>query len=148
MTLDEKIEVVIELLTRVLMKLEKLETELNRAGGDPFIYQISLELATFFSKPIVETLEAARRVYSVIAGFSEIDPISKAIIYVLSACEPYSISEITRKVRELRGSSSRRIISDRLRGLEARGVVVNVGSPQRPRFTLKACGDDKYGRVA
>jgi len=85
MTLDEKIEVVIELLTRVLMKLEKLETELNRAGGDPYVYRISLELATFFSKPIVETLEAARRVYSVIAGFSEIDPICKAIIYVLSA---------------------------------------------------------------
>lgn len=148
MTLDEKIEVVIELLTRVLMKLEKLENVLNKADTDPTIYRISLELGTLFSKPIMETLEAARRVYSIIAGFTEIDPISKAIIYVLSACEPYSISEITRKVRELRGSSSRRIISDRLKGLEARGVVVNIGSPQRPRFILKACVGDDRGRKA
>ncbi|MGB9827448.1 MAG: ArsR family transcriptional regulator [Thermosphaera sp.] len=148
MTLDEKIEVVIELLTRVLMKLERLENELSKAGADPALYQISLELATLFSKPIMETLEAARRVYSIIAGFTEIDPISKAVIYVLSACEPYTISEITRKVRDLRGSSSRWIISDRLRGLEARGIVINIGSPQRPRFTLKACMDDNYGKEA
>lgn len=48
MTLDEKIEVVIELLTRVLMKLEKLENVLNKADTDPTIYRISLELGTLF----------------------------------------------------------------------------------------------------
>ncbi|MEM4624571.1 MAG: ArsR family transcriptional regulator [Thermosphaera sp.] len=146
MTLDEKIEVVIELLTRVLVKLEKLESEFNEVGLDPGMYRIALEIATSFSKPLVDTLEIARRAYSVIASLTEIDSISRAIVYTLSTCDSYSISELTKKVREIRGTSSRRIISDRVKGLIARGIVVNIGSNQRPKVMLKSCSEEGRSR--
>lgn len=137
--MDEKIEVIINLLKEMIAKLQSLEETMSRAGLDPTYYQTAVLLSTSFSLPFIKSLEAVRKIYSILSGLVSINPISKAILLSLSTCEPLSISEISRRVREIRGSSSRRIISDRINGLLIKGVIINVGNTHRPKFMLKAC---------
>ncbi|MFQ5919978.1 MAG: hypothetical protein ACE5I4_08065 [Thermoplasmata archaeon] len=52
------------------------------------------------------------------------DPISRDIVKVLFEKGGRNISQITEAVRKLRGKASRRIVRERLQGLESKGVVV------------------------
>ncbi len=54
------------------------------------------------------------------------DDIDKNIIRALATKGPLNISQLTEEVRKLRGSASRRIISERLKVLEKRGLVERV----------------------
>ena len=46
---------------------------------------------------------------------------------------------IYREVKRIRGKGSRRIISQKLRILEAMNIVINNGSEKRPKYMLKEC---------
>jgi DNA-binding transcriptional ArsR family regulator len=56
------------------------------------------------------------------------DDLSKAIIQALLEKPGLNISQISRKVRALRGKASRRIIAERLRKLERLGIVEHFSS--------------------
>jgi uncharacterized membrane protein len=47
-----------------------------------------------------------------------------------------SISELTRKVREVRGTASRRIVTQRVRALEKKGLIsiIKAGKSMRVRL--------------
>ncbi len=123
MSATEELQRVEKLLERVLQKLESLEELLSKLVKDP-TYSIALELTSTLSLPAYEAIRVAERIVSTLRGGRSVDPIERAIVEVLVAQgDGISISELTRRVRVLRGTASRRIISARLRSMESRGVV-------------------------
>ncbi|NPA04900.1 MAG: winged helix-turn-helix transcriptional regulator [Crenarchaeota archaeon] len=134
--LEERIEAIEELLSRVLERLERIEEMLRAAGGEEAL--IAARLALAFSMPALNAIEAARRIVAATRG-SRLDPISRSIVEALAECRPMSISEITRRVKALRGSASRTTVRSRIRRLVEEGVVVRVDEGRRPLYTLSTC---------
>jgi hypothetical protein len=64
------------------------------------------------------------------------DPISRDIVKVLFERDGQNISQITDKLKDSRGTSSRRIVRERLKELEAKGVVRTKGSPKSKDYWL------------
>lgn len=126
-----------ELLALLIESIRRLEKKLDLLGLTEEA-SVAYELATFFSLPTSAAIEAARKLLSVLARY-RLDPISREVVKVLSACNEMNISELTRAVRAVRGSASRGVIRRRLKELEVVGVVVNSGTEQRPKYTLKVC---------
>jgi len=135
---EERLSRLEEILVRVLARLESIEEYLKALGISDDVLSSAFKLVTTFSLPAAAALEASKRAIEAIRILGGVDSISKSVIEVLSSCEELSISEITRRVRALRGRASRRIIRGRLKVLEAKGVVVNVGS-KKPKYVLKSC---------
>ncbi len=133
--LVERLERIERLLREVRESLEHLEGLLREAGLEA---SLALSIALGLSRPVLEALEAARRVAPLLEVL-DADEVTRSILVVLALCEPLSISEVYRRVRRLRGRASRSTIASRLRVLEERGVVVNLGSGRRPRYTLRTC---------
>lgn len=112
-----------ELLTYVVRKLEKLEELLTTMSNDP-TYVMAVELTLYFSVPAQKAIKLARELVLLLRRVPEADPITKAILEVLASSEEgISISELTRRVREVRGTASRRIVSKKVELLESRGLV-------------------------
>ena len=137
-TPEERLKRVEELLAKVLARLEGIEAMLAALGITDDTLTSAFRIATTFSMPAAVAIEAAKRTIEVIREIGYVDPISKAIIEALAGCEELSASEITRRVRAIRGTASRRIIRERLEKLERRGVVKKVGG-RRPRYVLSRC---------
>ena len=72
------------------------------------------------------------------------DPISRDIVKVLFERDGQNISQITDKLKEMRGTSSRRIVRERLKELEAKGVVKSKGSAKSKDFWLTEEYVDKW----
>ena len=72
------------------------------------------------------------------------DPISRDIVKVLFERDGQNISQITGKLKEMRGTSSRRIVRERLKELEAKGVVRSKGSPKSKDYWLTEEYVDKW----
>jgi len=72
------------------------------------------------------------------------DPISRDIVKVLFERDGQNISQITDKLKEMRGTSSRRIVRERLMELEAKGVVKSKGSAKSKDFWLTEEYVDKW----
>lgn len=135
-----------EVLRRILLKLEELSNRIGRIeaylssiGVNQDMLRISLQLTAVTSASLANTLEYAMRAWKVIEGLSGLCPISRSIITSLSDCSELSISDIYRRVKKLRGAASRRIISERIKLLESKGAVINVGTEARPKYILKIC---------
>jgi len=64
------------------------------------------------------------------------DPISKEIVKILFDRDGQNISQITDKLKERRGTSSRRIVRERLKELEEKGVLVSKGSERARTYWL------------
>ncbi len=64
------------------------------------------------------------------------DPISRDIVKVLFERDGQNISQITDKLKEMRGTSSRRIVRERLKSLEEKGVVKSKGSAHSKDYWL------------
>lgn len=137
-TPEERLRRVEELLAKVLSRLEGIEAMLAALGITDDTLTSAFRIATTFSMPAAVAIEAAKRTIEVIREVGSVDPISKAIIEALAGCEELSTSEITRRVRAIRGTASRRIVRERLEKLERRGVVKRVGGG-RPRYVLSRC---------
>ncbi|MFY9606413.1 MAG: transcriptional regulator [Thermoplasmata archaeon] len=72
------------------------------------------------------------------------DSISRDIVKVLFERDGQNISQITDKLKEMRGTSSRRIVRERLKGLEEKGVVKSKGSPRSKEYWLTEAYVDKW----
>ncbi|ADV65251.1 hypothetical protein [Desulfurococcus mucosus] len=142
--LDEKLDLLIALIRELSERIRRLEETLEKRGVDHPEVKMALEIASAFSLPLLRSLEIARNAYEVIVRLGEPDPITRAIIEALSDCSEASISEIHRRVRGLRGRSSRRIVGERVRRLIDRGVLMNMGSDERPRIVLRRCVEGEH----
>jgi len=112
------------LLKLILMKLEKIEQLLSSLDSeDVESIKIANRLILAFSMPALKAIEAAMKIRSLI-GKRTLDDISRTILEVLAVKDGISISELTRRIREVRGRASRRIISERLKLLEKEGLIV------------------------
>lgn len=138
---EDRLRRVEELLAKVLARLEGIEAMLAALGITDETLSSAFRIATAFSLPAAAAIEAAKRTVEVIREVGAVDPISKAIIEALSGCEELSASEITRRVRAIRGTASRRIIRERLKKLERKGVVKRLGEG-RLRYALSRCVEE------
>ncbi len=126
-----------ELLEYIVRKLERLEELLTTLSNDP-TYAMAVELTLYFSIPVQRAVKLARELVILLKGVPESDPITKAILEVLASSESgVSISELTRRVRRVRGTASRRIISERIKLLESRGIVEVVRSGNVAKVYLR-----------
>jgi DNA-binding transcriptional ArsR family regulator len=64
------------------------------------------------------------------------DPISREVVKILFDRDGQNITQISERLRERRGSSSRRIVRERLAALEEKGVVVSKGTPRSKEYWL------------
>jgi DNA-binding transcriptional ArsR family regulator len=64
------------------------------------------------------------------------DSISREIVKILFERDGQNISQITEKLKERRGTSSRRIVRERLKALQEKGVVVSRGSERSKVYWL------------
>ena len=72
------------------------------------------------------------------------DSISRDIVKALFERDGQNISQITEKLKEMRGTSSRRIVRERLKELEAKGVVRSKGSAKSNEYWLTVEYVDKW----
>lgn len=75
------------------------------------------------------------------------DSISRDIVKVLFERDGQNISQITDKLKEMRGTSSRRIVRERLKELEAKGVLRSQGSTKSKDYWLTEEYVDKWYRL-
>jgi len=120
---EERLARIERLLEVVLRKLQVLEEYLTMSGADPEAL-LAVELAMVFSLPAHKAVRMASKVMELarMAGIS--DPISIAVLEVLAvSSKPLTVSEVTRRVRRVRGTASRRIVAERIRRLSDKGLV-------------------------
>ncbi len=131
-----------ELLNEVIKRIEKIESYLESLDDEELRYARHLMIG--LALPPLRALEASRRLISLLQGrYYTIDKISYTILEVLADCKPLNISEITRRVKALRGKASRRTIREKLLQLEEYGLVINIGTSNRPRYILINCVENK-----
>jgi len=136
--IEERLKRIENMLASILDRIEKLEDYVKKYGYNTEGLDLAVELTSIFSLPLTLGLEAAKRVLKILSSL-ELDPISRDIVKVLSTCEKLTASEITRRVKQVRGKASRRIIIDRLKKLMNMGIIVDLGSSNRHQYVLKKC---------
>ncbi len=142
MSLEDRLRRLEELLSEVIKRIERIESYLEGLGNDELRYASRLVIG--LALPPLRALEASKRLVSLLQGrYYTIDEISYTILEVLADCKPLNISEITRRVKTLRGKASRRIIREKLLQLERHGLVINIGTSNRPRYILSNCIESK-----
>ena len=72
------------------------------------------------------------------------DSISRDIVKVLFERDGQNISQITDRLKDMRGTSSRRIVRERLKNLEEKGVVKSKGSSKSKDYWLTEEYVDKW----
>lgn len=135
--IEERLERLERLLLDAVRRLEKLEELLSSMGSEA---AVAARLATVFSMPAYAAIEAARRITRLYPRVS--DPVSRAILEALADCEPHSISEVTRRVRGLRGTASRRIVRERLSILASKGILLVEERGGKKLYRLASCREN------
>jgi len=105
----------------VLKRLEKIESMLRKYMEDEYLQYIRKILGSYFR--LIEIYMKDGRI-SPASIFPEIkDEISRDIVEILFLRGSMNTTEITRELRNRRGSASRRIVRERLQTLVDRGVL-------------------------
>lgn len=75
------------------------------------------------------------------------DPISIEIIKILFDAKERNISEITRELKNRRGTASRRIVRERLQILEKKGAVESASAGKSRKYRISQRLLDKWSQV-
>ena len=137
---EKRVDKIEKLLENVLKRLEAIEKLLLSSSqySSSSLSVAAARLATAFSLSIVEAVEAANRLLTV-GKYVVGDPIALAIVESLSDCSQLTISDIARRLRIIRGRASRTTIREKIRILEKKKIVENIGSRERPKYVLREC---------
>ncbi len=134
-----------ELLREVVARLEKLERLLSPSEAREELKTV-ISLLGLGLAPASKVLESSRRALTALRRIRIVglyDDITRAIVEVLAAHpEGLSVAELTRRIREVRGRASRRIIAERVRKLREKGVVEAVGAGRDRRIRLRCVGGE------
>jgi DNA-binding transcriptional ArsR family regulator len=121
---EERLRRVEELLLMILDRLNELEKRISSTDPQSArVVNIAGKLMFSLSIPAVKALEAATLITRLSSSLTTRDDISRTIIEVLAVEEEVTLSELTRLVRKVRGRASRRIISEKVRMLNEKGIV-------------------------
>jgi len=108
----------------ILDRLNELEKRISSTDPQSArVVNIAGKLMFSLSIPAVKALEAATLITRLSSSLTTRDDISRTIIEVLAVEEEVTLSELTRLVRKVRGRASRRIISEKVRMLNEKGIV-------------------------
>ena|GEM_PF-1057407 len=131
-TLEDRLERLEELIKLVIERLENIENFLVKIDKKYIeTYRIASSLVFTFSIPVSRAIEVALKILEITRPFKPLDEISMSIIQSLSVKDRMNISELTRSVRRIRGTASRRIIINRIKKLERMGLVKVVRKKSR-----------------
>ena len=125
MSVEELKERLIRLEAILKIILQRLD-EIEKIFRDPSIQLIRTSVNTY--SMTLKTFKDIATVYSYLSSSDVIkDEISRLIIQILASHESgLNISQITRRLRELRGRASRRIVRERLAKLVSMGIIEEV----------------------
>ncbi len=144
---DEEVQ---DQLKALAKKIESLEASLSRVAAPYGELLEYLERFQSISRGYFRLLEMYEKYGAispelVIPGLK--DPMSRDIVRVLFDGKPRNISEITRAVKGLRGTASRRIVREKLEALEADGAVVARQTGKSRVFTVSEAVTKKWSEV-
>ena len=134
--LGERIARIEKTLNELLERLRLIE-ELLSKGDDAYSLMLARAILSASSMP---ALKAARRLIEVERALRSkglADDISRSIVELLLFKGPLNISELTRELRQYRGSASRRIVSSRLKKLVKEGIVRPAGKGRGKKYTIE-----------
>jgi hypothetical protein len=134
LSLDDELQRIKKNLDIIAERLDKLEEMIEERDRDRSLLAIAKGGrlgASLYSQSIdvYNRLNRARRVMD--DPRLRNDPISQTIIDALGYLGPSNISDITRHVKEVRGTASRTTIRSRIKKLVDLGIIVHEGSGYR-----------------
>jgi len=134
------------MLEKLNTKLERIESLILTLYPDP-IMEVALELTLNYTQPVYRVVKVARKILAMERKLGSEDPIARAIIEVLAMNDKWlSISEVTREIRRLRGSASRRIISGRIKEL-AKANVLQIKQVGKRKLVKLVSRDEERGQL-
>ncbi len=142
---DEEVD--LEALAQRMEQLEKAIDRLSEPYGQLVGYMGRLQE---ISRSYFRLLDLLQRYGSLSPEMAipEIkDPISKEIVQVLFEKGGRNISQIAEALRARRGTASRRIVRERLKTLESRGVVVSSGGSRGNVYDISEATVHRWSEV-
>jgi len=122
--IEERLRRIEDLLTMLLKRVEELERLVREVNPQAPPISLAGRLMLAFSMPALRALEAASAVLKLIPRVEAEDELTGTIVEALAATEgEVTISELTRRVKTLRGKASRRVMAERVRRLYSKGLV-------------------------
>ncbi|HDD26792.1 MAG TPA: hypothetical protein ENF75_06900 [Acidilobales archaeon] len=135
---EERMRRLEEVLRLILDKLERIERLLLAVDAESAeVIKLASKFTLLLSLPASRALDLANRAVNIFRLHGGMDEVSKAIIEALVVKDEVTISELTRLVRLVRGSASRRIVTERIRRLEKMGLVITERRGNRVLVKLR-----------
>jgi hypothetical protein len=109
MSSGEKSTDVLSVLEKLLLRINEISSRLDRVewllrrGRSVDSAEYLSRLLSVVKGPFHLVLQSLIRVWIVLSKIGRVDPITESIIYVLSTCSALNITEIYRKVKDMRG---------------------------------------------
>ncbi|MET1128567.1 MAG: hypothetical protein ABWW70_04550 [Thermoproteota archaeon] len=133
-SLEERLDRMEKLLSEVAARLERLEKVLG-PGGE--VLAVAAVLVSVLGMSSIEAVHASLRLTELFKRYAHLDPVSRAVLQALSHGRWVTVSELTRLVRAIRGTASRRIVRERVKELESMGLVEVRRERRRTLVRLK-----------
>jgi len=133
--LQRRLERLESLLAETMRRLEVIQKAVE---GDPqarYLVMLTLK-AIQLNKGGLDIASAALRAEKFLEARDLADGINRAIVEALAFQGAMNISELTRAVKRLRGTASRRIIAERVRNLGTLGLLREVRGGRGRRYEL------------